>query len=106
MRLNPKQIEKAMKRMGVQTQEIEAEEVIIRTKDKEIVISNPQVAKVNMMGQDTFQISGEVSEHPKEKFSSEDIKMVMEQTNATEDEARKALEETGDIAESILKLKK
>jgi len=105
MKLNQRQIEKAMKRMGIQQQEIQAEEVIIKTKDKDIVISNPQVAKVNMMGQDTFQVSGEISERPT-GLSKEDIKMVMDQTGASEEEARKTMEETQDIAESILKLKK
>lgn len=105
MKLNPKQIEKAMKRMGIQSQEIEAEEVIIKTRDKDIVIHSPQVARVNMMGQDTFQISGDISEAPKEKFSADDIQMIVDQTGATEDQARQALEETGDIAEAILKLK-
>lgn len=106
MKLNPKQIEKAMKRMGIQSQEIEAEEVIIKCSDKEIVITNPQVSKVNMMGQDSFQIVGEVSERSGGGISEDDVKMVMDQTGCSEEEARKSLEETGDIAESILKLKK
>ena len=71
----------------------------------DIVISNPQVARVNMMGQDSFQISGDVSERSREKFSREDIEIVMEKTGASEKEAKDALEETGDIAEAILKLK-
>ncbi len=104
MKLNPRQIEKAMKRMGIQSQEIEAEEVIIRSADKEIVISNPQVSRVNMMGQDTFQVSGEVSERSR-GASEEDVRMVMEQTGASEEEARHVLEETRDIAESIIRLK-
>lgn len=106
MKLNPRQIEKAMKRMGIQQQEIDAEEVIIKTHDKEIVITNPQVSKVNMMGQDTFQVSGDINERSLQKFSQEDIKMIMEQTGATEEEAQRVLEETQDIAESIVRLKK
>ena len=105
MKLNPKQIEKAMKRMGIQSQEIPAQEVIIKTSDREIVITNPHVSRVNMMGQDTFQIAGDVSERSAEKFSSEDVAMVAEQAGVSEDQARAALEETGDIAEAILKLK-
>lgn len=105
MKLNPKQLERAMKKMGIQSQEIPADEVIIRTQDKDIVIANPQVSKVNMMGQDSFQISGEVSERSREKFSQEDVKMVAEQAGVSEEEARTSLEATGDIAESILKLK-
>lgn len=104
MKISQKQIEKMAKKMGMQMQEIDAEEVIIRTSDKEIVISNPSVSRVNMMGQDTFQISGEVSERSKEKFSQEDVDVVKEKTGASEDEIRRALEETGDLAEAIIKL--
>ena len=106
MKINPKMMEKAMRQMGIQTIEIPATEVIIKTPEKEIVISNPQVSKVTMGGQETFQIAGEVSERSPEKFSNEDIKMIVEQTGCSEEEAAGALEETGDIAEAILKLKK
>ena len=105
MKINPRQLEKMAKRMGIQTQPIEAEEVIIRTPEKEIVISNPQVSRVNMMGQDTFQVSGDISERSVEKFSKEDIEIIKQQTGASEEEARAALEETGDMADAILKLK-
>jgi nascent polypeptide-associated complex subunit alpha len=106
MKINPKQLERMAKRMGIQTQTIDAEEVIIKTPDKDIVISNPQVSKINMMGQETFQIMGEISEAPKEKFSAEDIKMIMDQTGASETKAKNTLEQTHDLAEAILKLKK
>jgi len=105
MKVNPKQMEKMMKQMGMQTQEIDAEEVVIKAKDRNIVISNPQVTRVKMMGQDTFQIAGQVSEQPLEKFSAEDVRMVMQQTGATETDAKAALEETGDLAEAIMRLK-
>ena len=49
-----------MKKMGISQQEIDATEVIIKTPEKEIVITNPQVSKVNMMGQQTFQVVGEI----------------------------------------------
>ena len=54
MRMNPRSIEKAMKRMGMQATPIEAESVVIKTSEKEILISNPQVTRVNAMGMDTF----------------------------------------------------
>ena len=106
MKFNPKQIERAMKKMGMQSKEIPAEKVVITTADKEIVITNPQVQRVNMMGQDSFQISGDVSEQSLEKFSADDVQMVMDQTGAGEEDVRASLEETGDLAETILKLKK
>ena len=107
MKLNPKQVEKMMRRMGIQSQEIQAEEVIIKTPEKDIVISNPQVSKVNMMGQETFQIIGEISEKEKSKITEQDIEMVMNQAGVSREEAQEALEATqGDLAESILRLKK
>ncbi len=97
-------LKKAMKRMGVKQDEIEAEEVIIKTKDKDIVISNPSVVKVEMMGQESFQISGEVRE--KSSISEEDIETVMEKAGVSKEKARNALEKTGgDLAEAILSLK-
>ena len=99
MNINPKQIEKAMKRMGMQAVPIEAEEVVIKTPDKDIVISNPQVTSINMMGQ-------EVEEKPHAKFKDEDVQMIMEKAGVDEEAAKKALEEEGDIAAAILKLKK
>ncbi|MBU2639963.1 MAG: Nascent polypeptide-associated complex protein, partial [Nanoarchaeota archaeon] len=82
-------------------------EVIIKTSDKEIVIRNPSVMKVNMAGQENFQISGEVEERSLEKFTEEDINTVKEQANCSEEEAKEALERNeGDIAKSILELKK
>lgn len=106
MKINPKQLERAMKQMGMQMSHIDAEEVIIKTSDKEIVISNPQVSKVNMMGQDTFQITGDISERPREEISEEDVEMVAEQAGVSKEEAKATLEETKDIAEAIMKLKK
>ena len=106
MKINPRQMEKMMKKMGIQSVSIEAEEVVIKTPDKDIVIKNPQVSRVNAMGQDTFQISGDVEEREKEGFSSEDVETVMEQSGASEEEAISALRETNDLADAIMKLKK
>jgi nascent polypeptide-associated complex subunit alpha len=104
--MNPRDVEKAMRRMGIQQQSIEATEVLIRTTGKIIRVSNPQVAKINMMGQQTFQVSGkieEIDESP--EITSEDIAAVVQQANCSEEEAKKALEQSsGDIAEAILKL--
>lgn len=108
--MNPRKMQQMMKKMGMQQEEIPASEVIIKTEDKEIVITEPSVSKINMMGQETFQISGEIHEREKEtaaEISEEDVKTVVEQAGCSKEEAKKALEESsGDIAEAILKLKK
>ncbi len=64
--------------MGISQVEIDATEVIIKTAEKEIVITNPQVSKVNMMGQETFQVVGDFEERPissEPEINDEDIKM-------------------------------
>lgn len=108
MRMNPKQLKKMAKKMGMKMDQITAEEVVIRTPDKEIVIENPQVSKVKMMGQETWQITGEETERVRgSETTKEDVKTVMDQTGASEEEARKALDEAdGNLAAAILKLKK
>jgi len=104
--MNPRQMKKMMRRMGIKQQEIDAESVIIKTSDKEIIISNPTVTKVNMMGQDTFQITGAISEKELEpEISEEDVKTVMEKANVSEEDAIKALKENnGDLAKAIIEL--
>ena len=104
--MNPRQMRQAMKRMGIQQEDLEVDEIIMKIGDKELVFKNPQVAKVNMMGQETYQVVGEaVEKEIKEEISEEDIKTVMEQAKVSKKEAEKALKETkGDLAEAILKL--
>lgn len=101
-------MQKAMKRLGIKQEEIDAEIVIIKTPGKDLVIKNPHVSKVNMMGQETFQITGSVSEIEKEEsteISDDDIETVMEQTSCTKEEAVEALQQNnGNLAEAILKI--
>ena len=101
--MNPKDMQKAMKKMGIKQDEIPADEVIIKQGDKNLVIKDPQVLKVNMMGQESFQITGELVEES--GVSEDDVKTVAEQAGVSEDEAKEALEKcNGDLAEAILEL--
>ena len=106
--MNPRKMQQMMKKMGVAQQDIEATRVIIETPEKNLIIDDPQVAKVNMMGQETLQVSGQIREEEKDttpELSEDDIKTLMEQANVSEEIARKALELTkGDIAEAIMGL--
>ena len=101
--INPKQMQAMMKQLGMSQTEIPSSRVIIEKEDGgKLVIRNPSVVKIKMQGQETFQISGDISEES--GFSEDDLKVVMEKTNCSEKEAKEALEETGDLAEAILKL--
>jgi nascent polypeptide-associated complex subunit alpha len=113
-RMNPKQMQAMMKRMGIQQEEMpDVEEVVIRTRTKEIVVKDARVTAVTVQGQKTFQVVGTPQERERKKeeaveeggIPDEDIKLVMSQTGCTASEARKALEETdGSPAEAILKV--
>ncbi len=108
MNMNNKQMQQAMKKMGMQQEEIKASRVIIETTDGNIIINNPNVAAVSMMGQDSWQITGDANLVPKDNtpdISSEDITTVMDQASCTEEEAKSAIEaHKGDLAEAILEL--
>ncbi len=108
--INPRDMQKAMKKLGMQQQDIDALAVIIRTKDEDIIIRNPSVQKVNMAGQVSYQVSGEEQVRKLEQepeISEEDIKTVMEQSNVSKEKAEKALKENqGDLAAAILSLQK
>lgn len=100
-------MQQAMKKLGMKQEEIGASEVVIKCEDRDIVITNPSVQKVNMMGQESFQVSGVINEREKSiEISEDDIKTVVEQADVDEESAREALKDSkGDIAEAILKLK-
>ena len=57
MPLNPKQMKKMMKQMGIDMDEIEAEEVIIRTKSEELIFKNPTVTKISAKGIENVDIA-------------------------------------------------
>lgn len=102
--IDPRQMDALMRKMGIKSQSIDAEEVVIKG-PKTIIIKEPQVTMMEVQGQKTFQIAGRIEETSVE--NKEDLNVIMEQTGASEEEARKALEDSqGDIAEAIMKLKK
>jgi nascent polypeptide-associated complex subunit alpha len=106
-RINPRQMNQMMRRLGINIKNIEnVQKVIIQTDSKEYIFEDAEVTIMEAQGQKTYQIVGEPTIKDKgEDTLKNDIKLVMEQTGKTEKEARKALEETnGDIAEAILKL--
>ncbi|MEM4133801.1 MAG: nascent polypeptide-associated complex protein [Candidatus Micrarchaeia archaeon] len=106
MQIDPRQLQRMMKQMGIDTEEISANRVIIEQDDKKIILNNPKIIKINAKGDISFQIS---AEEIKEEMmvSKEDIELVSNQAGVDEETARKALEESnGDVAEAIMRLKK
>lgn len=111
--MDPRAIKSMMSKMGISTSEIEAEKVVIYTRDKEIVINNPEITKIDTKGIVSFQIGGDIVENEREQekveieISDDDVNLVSEKTGITDkDKVKEALEESnGDIAEAIIKLK-
>jgi len=101
--MNPKKMQAMMKQLGIKQEEIDAVRVIIEKEDGRIVIENPSVQRIEMQGQESWQVTGEAHEEDS-GLSEEDVRLVMEKTGKSESEVRKVLEETGDIAEAIVKL--
>jgi nascent polypeptide-associated complex subunit alpha len=125
--LNPRKMKQMMKQMGIDVEELDAEEVIIRTADEELVFSDAQVTRMDAQGQQTYQVVGEPTSQPRGEggasaveaddadaddggsddggIPDDDVKIVAQRTGASEAEARAALEETGgDLAEAVSKL--
>ncbi|MFC4405387.1 nascent polypeptide-associated complex protein [Haloarchaeobius iranensis] len=122
--LNPRKMKQMMKQMGIDVTEIEAEEVIIRTEDHDLVFDDAEVTKMDARGQETYQIVGEPTEQAHGELASadagadaddaddtdegipqDDIDLVVARTGASEDDARAALEANdGDLAAAVSQL--
>jgi nascent polypeptide-associated complex subunit alpha len=120
--LSPKQIERMMKKMGIEQKDLEGvTEVIIRFKDKEWVLPKPQVAVIKQTGTESYQVSGnktergltgrqaetEITPLVKEiEIPIEDAALVAGQAGVDIETAKEALRNTeGDLAAAILKLR-
>ncbi|MFQ6054660.1 MAG: nascent polypeptide-associated complex protein [Methanosarcinales archaeon] len=105
--MNPRKMAQMMKRAGIDISEIEdVEQIIIKTKNKDLIFDDATVTVVNAQGAKMYQIVGTPSERIREiEIPEADIQLVMEQTGVSVDRARAALKETkGDLAEAILNL--
>ena len=125
--LNPRKMQQMMKQMGIDIEEIDAEEIIIRTADEELVFDDAEVQRMDAQGQATYTITGEpetraageeeaipLGEGDDESASDaggagdipdSDVNIVAQRTGATEETAREALEaEDGDLAAAVSRL--
>ncbi|MFP8888154.1 nascent polypeptide-associated complex protein [Natrialbaceae archaeon A-CW2] len=119
--LNPRKMEQMMKQMGIDVDELEAEEVIIRTADHDLVFSDADVTKMDARGQETYQIIGTPEERERGAAGGEaagdsgaddssaipesDIEIVAARTGVSESDAKAALEAVdGDLAAAVDRL--
>jgi nascent polypeptide-associated complex subunit alpha len=109
MRSGNREMRRMLDKMGLEMKDLgDVEEVIIKTRTKEIFLNKPQI--IEMKGKDStiFQIvATSIEEAVKEvpSINEEDITLVMQQAAVSRDKALVALiESKGDIAQAILNL--
>ena len=105
-RMSPRQMQRAMRQMGINMEELkDVEEVIIKTSRERYIFVKPSVMCIRAQGQESFQIVGKYIKEELKAYAEEDIKLVMEQAGVDRETAIKALEECdGKPADAILKL--
>ncbi|MBI5036849.1 Nascent polypeptide-associated complex protein [Candidatus Micrarchaeota archaeon] len=105
--MDPKQLASMMKQMGIKNEQIPSEKVeIIKEDGSKIIVENPQVILIEMRGQKSFQISGDVSEEEAGGQKETDADIIAKETGCSKEEAETALKEAGgDLAEAIMSLK-
>ena len=112
-------MQKMMEQMGIDIDEIDAEEVIIRTAEEDLVFTDADVQRMDAQGQETYNVVGSPEHRPSGEGGSaggdtaeaeddagddgddgddgipqEDVEMVAEQAGVSEAKAREALEAT------------
>lgn len=106
--MNPAQMKKLMQQMGIKNTEVNATRVVIEAPDGNLVVENPQVTMIEMGGQKTLQVMGEIREEKsgeKKPAEKSDVEIVMEKTGCAAEAAEKALKEAnGDIVEAIMRI--
>jgi nascent polypeptide-associated complex subunit alpha len=118
--MNPRKMEQMMEQMGIDMEELDAQEVIIRTADTELVFDAPDVTKMDARGNETYTVVGspEVREGESdaeddadadadaddedEGIPEEDVELVAQRAGVGKSEALEALEGAdGDLAAAI-----
>jgi nascent polypeptide-associated complex subunit alpha len=122
--MNPRKMQQMMKQMGIDVTEIDAEEVVIRTADEELVFSDAQVTRMDAQGTETYQVVGEPETRERGTggdaggdteedadggadagIPEDDVELVATRAGVSADEAREALAaEDGDLAAAISRL--
>lgn len=125
--LNPRKMKQMMEQMGIDMEDIDAEEVIIRTPDEELYFTDAEVQLMEAQGQKTYQVVGEPESRERGAESGgeaatddaesedaggddggipdDDVELVAMRADVGEDAAREALENAdGDLAAAVERL--
>ena len=97
--MNPSQMQRMMKQLGIKTKELDCSKVVIETSSGKLIINHPQVIEMDMQGKKMYQVVGNAEEVP---FNEEDVEFVMEQANVSREEAVELLSKAeGDLAKAL-----
>lgn len=118
--MNPRKMQQMMEQMGIEMTELDADEVVIRTGDEELVFSDVQVTRMDAQGTQTYQIVGEPetreaadapaveageadeSVDDAAEIPDSDVQIVAQRAGVSPEAAREALVEAdGDLAAAI-----
>jgi len=102
MKFDLKAIQRLSRQLGINAQEIDAKEVIIKRPEGDLIIKEPKVTRLLFGGEEIWQVSGKAEE----ALAEEDIRLVMEKAGVDREKAIQALKQHRDIAKAILSLKK
>jgi len=121
--MNPRKMKQMMKQMGIDVTEIDANEVVVKTDDENLVFDGPQVTRMDAQGEMTYQIVGEPEtvegdagdaaaavesgdeQAEDDGVPQEDVEIVSQRAGVPASDAREALEaEDGDLANAIARL--
>lgn len=97
-------MQQMMKQMGMDMDEIKADKVEIHVGDKKMVFKDPEVNKIDMQGQEMFQLLGSYTDEDNRSISEEDVNLVMQKTDCSKEDAKKALQDAEDVAEAVMQL--
>jgi nascent polypeptide-associated complex subunit alpha len=117
--MNPRKMKQMMEQMGIDVTELDAEEVVVRLEDEELVFSDAQVTRMDAQGQETYQIVGEPETRERGADTADeadeadeaggvpdaDVELVAGRAGVDEATAREALEAAdGDLAAAVSRL--
>ena len=117
--LDPQKMQQMMQQMGIDIDELDAEEVVITTGDGQLVFTDPEVQRMDAQGQETYTVVGSPEHRDSETaletadndsgtdsgIPDEDIELVAGRTGVSESAAREALEVVdGDLAAAVDRL--
>jgi nascent polypeptide-associated complex subunit alpha len=115
-------MQQMMDQFGIDIDELDAEEVVIRTAEEELVFTDAEVQRMDAQGQETYQVIGTPETREAGDGSAiesgdgdddggaggipdADVEIVANRAGVSEDDAREALEdEDGNLAAAVERL--